>query len=132
MVKYVVMNAQKTSRVISTFLCLAIAIGIISTIIQLRISGISAGITGLIGLFVGSLAVISNYLLLQLMIKTLTSSSPFMAVQIYVLRLLIYLVGGFLAVKLGIEGIITFSASIVGISVAVFIVYAIGGIRETK
>ena len=89
--------------------------------------GMSGSLLGLAGLLIGAITCGGNYLLLHLMVKWLSSEKYFSAIQSYVLRMFIYLLAAFLAVKLGMAAVITFSASIIAISLSVFFVYGIKG-----
>ena len=85
------------------------------------------------GLLAGSASSVVNYLLLGVMIRSLTSGKAFLAIQSYVIRVLLYLIASFLIVNLGKEAIITISMSIIAISLSIFIVYGIGAIlRKDK
>ena len=84
----------------------------------------------MVGLAIGAVSSVANYFALHLMMKFLTGGNPFLAVQCYMLRMLIYLGGAFLSVRQGIEGAATFGAAIIAISVAIFIVYGIGGLKN--
>ncbi len=124
------MNVQKTQSVLTTFLYLILLIGIVSTVITYTGSGISGSLPGLAGLLVGTVTCGGNYLLLHLMVKWLSSENYFMAIQSYVVRMLIYLAAAFLTVKIGMAAVVTFSAAIVAISLSLFYAYGIKGNRE--
>ena len=126
------MIVESTRKVLTTFICFVIAIGFISTAIIYQSSGMSAGAKGLTGLFVGAIACTINYLLLNLMLKLLSSSNYFMAVQAYLARMLIYLAASLLVVRLGMEATITFSAAIIAIAASLFVVFGLKAMKNNR
>ena len=83
----------------------------------------------LIGLLIGAFSASINLLLLHLAMKFLMSEKLFLSVQTFVVRILIYIAGAFATTKLGITSAIFFAASVIGISIAILLVYGIGGMK---
>lgn len=84
----------------------------------------------LIGLLIGAFSASINLLLLHLAMKFLMSEKLFLSVQTFVVRMLIYIAGAFATTKLGITSAIFFAASVIGISIAILLVYGIGGMKD--
>ena len=126
MVKCSIMETSKTLKVFSTF---AVIIAILAVIVLLTFSAKADALTGL---FLGGVSSSINFFLLGLAVRTMTSGNLFLAVQAFVARLMIYVFAAFICVRLSFASIIMFACSIIGISLAVFIVYGMGGLKENK
>lgn len=120
------MSICKVTGVLSTFLCLIVAVAV-----GLFFLG-EMDRYALAGLAQGAFSSAVNYLLLIEIVKSLSNNRYFLAVQLYILRLLIYLLAAFLSVRLGIVSTIAFSSAIIAISIAIAVVFVYDETKKTK
>lgn len=118
------MNLTKTQKVFSIYVALILIIGIV-TFFMASVPG-----DALLGLLAGAISAGVNYFLLHLAMKFLMSSNWILAIQSYVARILIYLLAIVFSVKVGISAAASFGAAVVAISLSIFIVYGIGGLKS--
>ena len=114
----------KTQKVLFTFAIIIIVVGLFSFL------ALSIEAEALIGLAAGAISAGLNYYLLHLAMIHLSKENMFLSLQLYIARILIYMIAVFCSVKLGLPAVIEFAAAIVSISLAIFIVYGIGGLKS--
>ena len=115
------MNKDTLKKVIIVFAGVIAVIGIVSLIVC------SDKITALLGLLIGAVSVIINYALLHKLMKFVATDCPFCAVQTYVVRLFIYLLAIIAVTQRGSASVCTFAAAVIGLTVAIVVVYGTGG-----
>ena len=84
----------------------------------------------ILGLFIGATAALFNYFLLVLAIRMIVGRPKILGVQCYVLRLVVYLLTAYISVRIGNGTAIMFAVGVIGLSVAIFTIYGIGGMKE--
>lgn len=115
------MEISKTQKVLVIYIFFVIIVGLFAIFVA------SSRASALIGLSLGVISSIVNFILLNLMMRLLVSENYFLTVQIYVIRLLTYIAAAFVSVRTGMDGAITFSAAIIAISLSVALIYGVGG-----
>lgn len=98
--------------------------GIVGTVI--------CGIDGrlLLGLFAGFATAEVNYYLLSIIVEKLLGRVNILAIQLFLFRYLFYLIAAYLCMKSGDTTIIMYGIGIIGLSLAIFITYGIGGMKD--
>ena len=117
------MDIAKTKNVLMTFFCGILVLGIGIFYANPDSSG------SLLGLAIGGASLTVNYLLLGALVKYLTEQKYFLTVQVYVLRLLIFIISILGVFKAGTGACISYGLAMIAISLAIFVIYGIGGIR---
>lgn len=84
----------------------------------------------LLGLVIGAAAAMINYLLLNFAIPLIFGNPKILGIQLFILRYLIYLLTAYICVKLKGYAAVMYAVGIIGLSVAIFITYGIGGMKE--
>lgn len=84
----------------------------------------------LMGLIIGSFAALVNYFLLAFTIRTILGRIKILGVQFFILRYLIYLFTAYVSVRIGNSAAVMYAVGVIGLSVAIFITYGIGGMKE--
>lgn len=109
-----------------------IVIHAIYTLVAAVISILFFGLDGqiLMGLSVGFAASAVNYVLLALAVGRLLGRANFLAVQLFLFRYLLYLVAAYICMRTGNTAIIMYGVGIIGLSLAIFITYGIGGMKD--
>lgn len=97
-------------------------------IISVLIAGLKREL--LVGLVIGATAAMVNYLLLNFAIPMLFGGPKILGIQLLVLRYLIYLLTAYICVQLKGYVVVMYAVGIIGLSVAIFITYGIGGMKE--
>lgn len=83
-----------------------------------------------LGLFIGATAAIFNYFLLVFAIRMIVGKSKTFGVQFYIMRFLVYFLTAYASVRICNGATIMFAVGVIGLSVAIFITYGIGGMKE--
>lgn len=118
------MERSKNKTVLVVHALYILAAGGISTLV----CGFDIGI--LMGLFAGFLISAVNYMLLTIIVGTLLGRANILAVQLFLFRYLLYLITAYICMKMGSNTIIMYGVGIIGLSLAIFITYGIGGMKD--
>lgn len=84
----------------------------------------------ILGLGVGCLVVWGNYQLLNLVIRKFLGRNRFLTVQTLFLREILYVAVAYLCFRSGHVALLMFAVAAIGLSLAIFIVYGIGGVKK--
>lgn len=118
------MKDKKSKKMIIAYGLYIIIVGFFNILL------FGGGFKAILGLVLGFLIALSNYKLLGLTIQKFLGVSNILTIQLLFLRYLLYLLTAFLCMKLGNHAVIMYAAGILGLSIAVFITYGIGGMNE--
>ena len=84
----------------------------------------------ILGLGVGFLVFWGNYQLLNLVIRKFLGRNHFLTVQTLFLRFILYAAVAYLCFRGGDVALLMFAVSAIGLSLTIFIVYGIGGVKN--
>lgn len=109
-----------------------IVIHAIYTLVAAVISILFFGLDGqiLMGLAAGFAVAVVNYVLLALTVGRLLGRANFLAVQLFLFRYLLYLIAAYICMRTGNTAVIMYGVGIIGLSLAIFITYGIGGMKD--
>ena len=117
------MKDNKSGKLAAIYILYIIVAGMIGILC-------GTGYKAMIGLLLGSAAAFANYFLLKLAVGRLLGVRNIFVVQIFLFRYLLYIAAAYVSMRAGRAAVLMYAAGILGLSLAIFIVYGIGGVKN--